>query len=181
MIRSLSLCPSQSGANLNIPYIPLWRRDCDIIISLDASADSQDLWFTRAAEYAQQRSLHLWPRVNPAALFPSELVEVDPANDEKEEEDSKRRRSSSSDEAARKVDEAKAQEIEVEGSSHEKKKQKQEVNPHVPPVGSGPHSAQWNQEREKLAEGGAEEEEGNSKPIPRSSEVGEEPPLGKCK
>lgn len=30
-----------AGAELNIPYVPLYRRGCDVIISLDASADSQ--------------------------------------------------------------------------------------------------------------------------------------------
>jgi hypothetical protein len=35
-------------AELNIPYYPLLRRNVDCIIALDASADSQDLWFTRA-------------------------------------------------------------------------------------------------------------------------------------
>lgn len=29
------------GAELNIPYVPLYRRGCDVIIALDASADSQ--------------------------------------------------------------------------------------------------------------------------------------------
>ena len=37
-----------SPAELNIPYYPLLRRDVDCIIALDASADSQDLWFTKA-------------------------------------------------------------------------------------------------------------------------------------
>ncbi|CAE6517944.1 unnamed protein product [Rhizoctonia solani] len=37
-----------AGAELNIPYYPLLRRGVDCIIALDASADSQDLWFTRA-------------------------------------------------------------------------------------------------------------------------------------
>ena len=37
-----------SLAELNIPYYPLLRRDVDCIIALDASADSQDLWFTKA-------------------------------------------------------------------------------------------------------------------------------------
>lgn len=38
----------RSLAELNIPYYPLLRRDIDCIIALDASADSQDLWFTKA-------------------------------------------------------------------------------------------------------------------------------------
>ncbi|KAF8608820.1 FabD/lysophospholipase-like protein [Ceratobasidium sp. AG-I] len=51
-----------AGAELNIPYYPLLRRDVDCIIALDASADSQDLWFTRAEEYAARRGLQTWPR-----------------------------------------------------------------------------------------------------------------------
>lgn len=30
-----------AGAELNIPYVPLYRRGCDVIMSFDASADSQ--------------------------------------------------------------------------------------------------------------------------------------------
>lgn len=30
-----------AGAVCNVPYTPLFRRDCDLIIALDASADSQ--------------------------------------------------------------------------------------------------------------------------------------------
>ncbi|KLO19485.1 FabD/lysophospholipase-like protein [Schizopora paradoxa] len=51
-----------AGAELNIPYYPLFRRDVDCIVALDASADSQDLWFTRAEEYALKRGLRTWPK-----------------------------------------------------------------------------------------------------------------------
>lgn len=51
-----------AGAELNIPYYPLLRREVDCIIALDASADSQDLWFTRAEEYAARRGLRTWPK-----------------------------------------------------------------------------------------------------------------------
>ncbi|KAG8747162.1 hypothetical protein FRC10_002211 [Ceratobasidium sp. 414] len=72
-----------AGAELNIPYYPLLRREVDCIIALDASADSQDLWFTRAegrfnvqilaalsalssrgfcSEYAARRGLRTWPK-----------------------------------------------------------------------------------------------------------------------
>ncbi|KAI0091361.1 FabD/lysophospholipase-like protein [Irpex rosettiformis] len=47
---------------LNIPYYPLFRRNVDCIIALDASADSQDLWFTRAEELAVKRGLRTWPK-----------------------------------------------------------------------------------------------------------------------
>ncbi|KAG8721649.1 hypothetical protein FRC08_011577 [Ceratobasidium sp. 394] len=51
-----------AGAELNIPYYPFLRREVDCIIALDASADSQDLWFTRAEEYAARRGLQTWPK-----------------------------------------------------------------------------------------------------------------------
>ncbi|THH27869.1 hypothetical protein EUX98_g6326 [Antrodiella citrinella] len=70
-----------AGAELNLPYYPLLRRDVDCVIALDASADSQvnsslhqnlakasntsapkDLWFTRAEELAAKRGLKTWPR-----------------------------------------------------------------------------------------------------------------------
>ncbi|KAH8119590.1 acyl transferase/acyl hydrolase/lysophospholipase [Phellopilus nigrolimitatus] len=62
------------GFMLNIPYYPLFRRDVDCIISLDASADSQDLWFTRAEEYAARRGISTWPKGArwPALVQPSE-------------------------------------------------------------------------------------------------------------
>ncbi|OBZ72357.1 Cytosolic phospholipase A2 [Grifola frondosa] len=50
------------AAELNIPYSPLLRRNVDCIIALDASADSQDLWFTKAEELAAKRGLSTWPR-----------------------------------------------------------------------------------------------------------------------
>ncbi|KIP11177.1 hypothetical protein PHLGIDRAFT_114837 [Phlebiopsis gigantea 11061_1 CR5-6] len=81
-----------AGAELNIPYYPLLRRNVDCIIALDASADSQDLWFTRAEgqpvchllavewaralrlspapELAVKRGLRTWPR---GASWPAEV------------------------------------------------------------------------------------------------------------
>lgn len=132
-----------------MPYLPLFRRDCDILLALDASADSQDLWFSRAAEYAEKRSLHLWPRINAAALFPEATT--------------------ASGSAALKVDQAKAQE--QSAASHPPHR-KQEVNPQPPPIGSGPHSAEWK-------DGEKQGEQQETKPMPESGE--KEPPLGKCK
>ncbi|KAG8864558.1 hypothetical protein FRB96_005061 [Tulasnella sp. 330] len=60
-----------AGAELNIPYYPLFRRNVDCIISLDASADSQDLWFTRAESYAKKKGLSQWPR---GVEWPKELI-----------------------------------------------------------------------------------------------------------
>ncbi|KAI0764706.1 FabD/lysophospholipase-like protein [Fomes fomentarius] len=57
-------------AELNIPYYPFLRRNVDCIIALDASADSQDLWFTRAEELAAKRGLRTWPR---GATWPSRV------------------------------------------------------------------------------------------------------------
>ncbi|CDO78125.1 hypothetical protein BN946_scf184725.g4 [Trametes cinnabarina] len=51
-----------AGAELNIPYYPFLRRNVDCVIALDASADSQDLWFSRAEELAARRGLQTWPR-----------------------------------------------------------------------------------------------------------------------
>ncbi|KIM27647.1 hypothetical protein M408DRAFT_329861 [Serendipita vermifera MAFF 305830] len=59
-------------AELNIPYYPLLRRNVDCIIALDASADSQDLWFTRAEEYANKMGISTWPK---GARWPAELNE----------------------------------------------------------------------------------------------------------
>ncbi|KAI0784211.1 FabD/lysophospholipase-like protein [Abortiporus biennis] len=55
-------CMSFMVTELNIPYYPLLRRNVDCIIALDASADSQDLWFTRAEELAAKRGLSTWPK-----------------------------------------------------------------------------------------------------------------------
>ncbi|KDQ21728.1 hypothetical protein BOTBODRAFT_168945 [Botryobasidium botryosum FD-172 SS1] len=60
--QSDSLGFLDAGAELNIPYYPLLRRNVDCIIALDASADSQDLWFTKAEEYAARRGLQTWPQ-----------------------------------------------------------------------------------------------------------------------
>ncbi|QRV94152.1 phospholipase [Ceratobasidium sp. AG-Ba] len=74
-----------AGAELNIPYYPLLRREVDCIIALDASADSQDLWFTRAEEYAARRGLRTWPKGArwPKILRPSE--ESDPTAQQEQE------------------------------------------------------------------------------------------------
>ncbi|KAI0644024.1 FabD/lysophospholipase-like protein [Trametes meyenii] len=63
-----------AGAELNIPYYPFLRRNVDCIIALDASADSQDLWFTRAEELAAKRGLSTWPRgaTWPARIHPGD-------------------------------------------------------------------------------------------------------------
>ncbi|KAG8936963.1 hypothetical protein FRC02_009100 [Tulasnella sp. 418] len=60
-----------AGMALNIPYYPLLRRNVDCIIALDASADSQDLWFKRASAYAVRKGLKTWPR---GAHWPKEIA-----------------------------------------------------------------------------------------------------------
>ncbi|KAG9103269.1 hypothetical protein FRC06_011560 [Ceratobasidium sp. 370] len=75
-----------AGAELNIPYYPFLRREVDCIIALDASADSQDLWFTRAEEYAARRGLQTWPKGArwPKVLRPSTEEPGTPAQQEQE-------------------------------------------------------------------------------------------------
>jgi len=46
----------------NIPFYPLLRRDVDIIIALDTSADIQTTpWFERTDGYAKQKGIIGWP------------------------------------------------------------------------------------------------------------------------
>jgi phospholipase A2 len=52
-------------------YTPLFRRGCDVIIALDASADNQPLWFQRAQEFADKMQLTTWPKIQFDGLFPS--------------------------------------------------------------------------------------------------------------
>lgn len=86
-----------AGAWLNLPYLPLLRRNCDVVLALDASADSQDLWFQRAegktfassqkprrdetqcrfgfTEYADQLNMKQWPKIQYKALFEASIPE----------------------------------------------------------------------------------------------------------
>ncbi|GAA5959607.1 hypothetical protein JCM21900_002954 [Sporobolomyces salmonicolor] len=173
-----------AGANMNLPYVPLMRRQCDIVIALDASADSQDLWFTRAAEYAktytpsspaEEGGVSRWPGVDAAALFP------------------RRAKEGEGERAAEKVDEAKKQEGEVldravDGGEKERERERRgvrEKNPQPAPLGSAPASAggpapgggakQAKEEEKELGLGA----DAGDKPMPRSSAEGE-PPLGRC-
>jgi len=82
-----------------LPYLPLLRRSADVIIALDASADSQDVWFSRAAELARKydaapstleaasgaqkeegveqagrKERSRWPAVDVEALFPAQVA-----------------------------------------------------------------------------------------------------------
>ncbi|GAA96806.1 uncharacterized protein L969DRAFT_253030 [Mixia osmundae IAM 14324] len=67
-----------AGAVCNLPYEPLFRRNCDLIIALDASADSQEVWFQRASDYAKKRGMAGWPKVDyrPPATFAKKQAEV---------------------------------------------------------------------------------------------------------
>lgn len=70
ILRSESLVESEqiglmdAGMDNNLPYYPLLRkgRDVDIVISLDLSADIQDMpYFDRAEGYAKRRGIAGWP------------------------------------------------------------------------------------------------------------------------
>ncbi|KAL8286964.1 hypothetical protein RQP46_003970 [Phenoliferia psychrophenolica] len=106
-----------AGANLNVPYVPLFRRDVDLILALDASADSHALWFTRAEEYAVAREISTWPQVHSGSLFPDHTDEEARGGPE---------------EASSVVDEAKAQEGEAAATSEGKMPESQ---PNEPPLG----------------------------------------------
>ncbi|KAI0346554.1 FabD/lysophospholipase-like protein [Trametopsis cervina] len=73
-----------AGAELNIPYYPLLRRNVDCIIALDASADSQNEWFTRAEELAVKRGLRTWPK---GAGWPVKVVAPPPEKEADDEPD----------------------------------------------------------------------------------------------
>ncbi|KAL5524090.1 hypothetical protein ACEPAG_8263 [Sanghuangporus baumii] len=68
-----------AGVELNIPYYPLLRRNVDCIIALDASADSQDLWFARAEQYAERRGLSTWPK---GAHWPALIQSSEPGEEQ---------------------------------------------------------------------------------------------------
>ncbi|KAF8322241.1 FabD/lysophospholipase-like protein [Clavulina sp. PMI_390] len=54
--------PPQITEPDNLGFMPLFRRNVDCVIALDASADGHDLWFTRAEEFALRRGLSTWPK-----------------------------------------------------------------------------------------------------------------------
>ncbi|KAM0791782.1 hypothetical protein ACM66B_004045 [Microbotryomycetes sp. NB124-2] len=156
-----------AGANLNIPYVPLFRRDCDLIIALDASADSQDIWFNRAAEYAEKAQVSArWPSVDYKSLFPKE--EATAANNKSADGEKQNRAS----DAASKVDQAKAQEKNAAATTPAPRAE-QPNNPQRPPVGSGPQSGDETNKTTNKDVVGSE-----SKPVPKSQ--AREPPLEKC-
>ncbi|BGP42682.1 hypothetical protein JCM10449v2_006694 [Rhodotorula kratochvilovae] len=153
---------ADAGINLNLPYLPLLRRSADVILALDASADSQEVWFSRAAEYARQYDAEgttRWPAVDVDALFPQE---VGVARVEEKEKDARS--------AAAKVDAAKMQE-EVSAPEEGERGGVRVDNPQPAPVGSAPTSG------ELSSSAGADAGEGE-KPMPSSQ--AREPPLGRC-
>lgn len=151
-----------AGANLNLPYVPLFRRDCDIILALDASADSQDLWFHRAAEYAEAAQLSRWPAIDPSSLFAEPTLPPSPTG------------SSSDSELARQtVKRAKEQEESRITDGSDDHRQSRQTDPAPPPVGSGPGP-------EAAAEGvNAQAEESGAEGVPEVDKAGE-PKLGQC-
>lgn len=59
-IADLELC--DAGMSNNLPFYPLLRRNCDIIIAIDASADIETTpWFSRTEAYARRKNLQCWP------------------------------------------------------------------------------------------------------------------------
>lgn len=113
-----------AGAELNIPYYPLLRRDVDCIIALDASADSQDLWFTRAEEYANRRGLSTWPK---GAHWPIELNSPESPKDGNGKSNGSRGRDEESTNANRRL--AESQESQVREQTERQKQQDQREIP----------------------------------------------------
>ncbi|GAA5939652.1 uncharacterized protein JCM15063_005245 [Sporobolomyces koalae] len=149
-----------AGANLNVPYIPLMRRQCDVVIALDASADSQDLWFSRANEYAKQFETSdkpsRWPAVDTKHLFPG--------NEDADAQES-------TGQAETKVDVAKEQERQLLESDSAERKGVREKNPHPSPLGSAPSSEATNSQTGEWDE---------QKVMPIKTDGKGEPPLSRC-
>ncbi|ORY86835.1 acyl transferase/acyl hydrolase/lysophospholipase [Protomyces lactucae-debilis] len=56
----LTLC--DAGMSNNLPFYPLLRRDVDILIAIDSSADIEaNPWFSRVEGYAKLRGVKGWP------------------------------------------------------------------------------------------------------------------------
>lgn len=165
---------ADAGVELNLPYVPLLRRSVDVIIALDSSADSHDVWFTRAAEYAESYEADSkgsaiasaekherksrWPAVDVKSLFPEAGDTASTVEVKEHEKDPKQ--------AARRVDQAKQQEDDTIQGSEDERGGVRSSNPQPTPLGSAPES------REK-----AEAHVGD-KPMPESQQS--EPPLSKC-
>lgn len=147
---------ADAGVELNLPYVPLLRRSVDVIIALDSSADSHDVWFTRAAEYAKTYESEAggglaatvggaargsrWPAVDVKALFPDADTGTGGAGTVQIKENEKDRNR-----AAARVDQAKQQESEAgfSGSAGAQDKERGGVrlkNPKPTPLGSAPES-----------------------------------------
>ncbi|GAA5853889.1 hypothetical protein JCM8547_007486 [Rhodosporidiobolus lusitaniae] len=173
---------ADAGMELNIPYVPLMRRQADVIVALDASADSQERWFTRAGEYAklyaqQEGGVARWPQVNVEALFPA-----------LDGEGGREGEKAKSEKAAGKVDEAKRQEKVSGGKEKEERKGVRTRNPEPVPLGSAPESRK--EEGDKTRKKKEEEDERlglrekggggvGEKPMPESNGA-REPPLSRC-
>ncbi|BFZ57325.1 hypothetical protein PYCC9005_004377 [Savitreella phatthalungensis] len=59
---NLELC--DAGMSNNIPFYSLLRRDCDVLIAIDSSADIDEtgkVWFSETESYAKRRGLKAWP------------------------------------------------------------------------------------------------------------------------
>ena len=86
----------------------------DLILALDASADSHSLWFEKAEEYAVARKMKTWPRVRSGSLFSATLSGIE---------------GSGSDQASSVVDDAKAQELDSKASREPRMPESQSDEP----------------------------------------------------
>lgn len=162
---------ADAGVELNLPYVPLLRRSVDVIIALDSSADSHDVWFTRAAEYAKTYESEAggglaatvgngggaargsrWPAVDVKALFPNADTGAGGAGTVQIKENEKDRNR-----AAARVDQAKQQENEAglsgSGGAAAQDEERGGVrlkNPKPTPLGSAPESKEMAAREEDL-------------------------------
>lgn len=175
MTEARTLGFADAGVELNLPYVPLLRRSVDVIIALDSSADSHDVWFTRAAEYAKTYENEAgqgqgggiaatvggggaargsrWPAVDVKALFPDADTGAGGAGTVQIKENEKDRNR-----AAARVDQAKQQESEagLSGGGAAGRAQDEErggvrlKNPKPTPLGSAPESKEMAAREEDL-------------------------------
>lgn len=201
---------ADAGVELNLPYVPLLRRSVDVIIALDSSADSHDVWFTRAAEYARMYDSELrapregpsaelaagpsrWPVVDVESLFPEQVREAESARQERKAEEEAQGKDRS--QAAQRVDQAKRQEkaTVLEGSEQERGGVRAQ-NPQPTRLGSAPESRERGaraspagRDREQDREAGLGQEGRHSTATdapaaakPMPESQTREPPLAKC-
>ena len=209
MTEARTLGFADAGVELNLPYVPLLRRSVDVIIALDSSADSHDVWFTRAAEYAKTYENEAgqggiaatvggargsrWPAVDVKALFPDADTGAGGAGTVQIKENEKDRNR-----AAARVDQAKQQESEAglsgsgagAGAQDEERGGVRLKNPKPTPLGSAPGSKELAARQEGLDQSNEKGAAASGEATSPTSDNGDtkpmpesqtkEPPLGKC-